>query len=205
MPLVTLRDLAARPYDLVRDKWPLMRAFIAARDVVVADPDAQVKINDSGTQVTLRDSRGYTPRFKVRLSGRSVTVGWGYVDDFMPTLGGITLDGRDAEGADAPTPRLEIGTDAEPGDDGRSFVCLRALYDAEGIIPLIEEDDWLTIVHLPDLAAARLEADDTVAIEPLAVLYWQETRILRARQVVMHNLQHHYIPGPRGRHHFSAV
>lgn len=206
--LITLRHLTPHPWDRVSVFWQRLLQWAKQKDVIIADPNARVTEGIHGTRVMVESRHPWDHPFRVSVSGRRAWVRPGYVGDAMPTIGGVHLDGVDGEGEQGPEPVLEIPDDATPGPDGRSFLCLRMLYDATKHQPRLEEDDWLTLAHVADPAAARLEEGIAVAIEPIAVLYWAGKTIGAARQIVHHNLVHSFLPGQgdgTGKHFFSAV
>ncbi len=205
---ITLAQLTPRPWDVVAVFWARLLQWARQKDVVVADPNARVSETMYGTRVVFEPRFPWDHPLRVSVADRTVSVRPGYVDDEMPTLHGISLDGLDADGEQRAEPLYLIPRDAGPGPDGRSFICLRMLYDVARRIARESEPDWLTIVHVADLDAARTEAGIEVAIEPLAVCYWEGSTIRRTRQIVHHNLQHHFLPGEgegTGKHFFSAV
>lgn len=205
---ITLRQLIPRPWDRVAVFWERLLQWAKQKDVIVADPTARVSETLYGTRVVFEPRFPWDHPFRVSVSGRTVSVRPGYVDDEMPTLGGIFLDGLDAEGNEKPEPRLDLGKEAAAGPDGRSFICLRMLYDVSRRQPVEDEADWLTFVHLSDLDATRTEAGPAIAYEPLAICYWQGDQIVRTAQIVHHNLVHSFLPGEAGgtgKHFFSAV
>lgn len=205
---ITLRQLTPRPWDLVSVFWARLLQWAKQKDVIVADPAARVSETIYGTRVVFEPRFPWDHPFRVSVSDRRVTVRPGYVDDEMPTIDGVALDGVDATGWERTEPALDLGREAAPGEDGRSFICLRMLYDVSRREPLEEEEDWLTIGHVSDLASARDEAGPSVAYEPLAICYWQGGGIERVAQVVHHNLVHHFLRGEgegTGKHFFSAV
>lgn len=203
--IITLADLVARPLDLVKTKWAQMLQFIKTRDVVIADPDALVRIDLKGTRVSYRAKGSLPSPFRVSLSERTVRVRAGYVDDQMPTIGGIRLDGRDAEGKQQSLPTYELPEDAAPGEDGRSFICLVMRYDPEKKQADSAEPDWLTIGHVANLATARREAGGKIAYEPLAEVYWVDEQPASTSQIVTLDLKHVFVPGDPGRHFFAGV
>lgn len=205
---ITLRQLTPRPWDLVAVFWARLLQWAKQKDVIVADPAARVSETLYGTRVVFEPRFPWDHPFRVSVSGRTVSVRPGYVADEMPTLKGIYLDGFDAEGEEKSEPRLDLGKEAAPGEDRRSFICLVMAWDMARRQPLEAEADWLTIAHVSDLEAARAEAGPAIAYEPLAVCYWADDKISHTRQIVHHNLVHSFLPGEgegTGKHFFSAV
>lgn len=180
--------------------------FLRQREIISIDPGADVAINPSGTRVHYYQAGDpFRGRFRVQVSDREIRVGAGMVNEiYIPTIGGIDLEGRDAETeqlVDAPSLPIE-----PPESDGQSFVCVSLLTDGSGI-PLIEEKDWLTIEHVTDLRAERRRRPET-GFQPLARLWWEGGSIQRFRQMVFHDLKHFHVPaaGDRpGFHHFDGV
>lgn len=208
---ISLRQLTPKPWDLVSVYWARLQQWAKQKDVIVADPAARITETMHGTRVVFEPRWPWDHPFRVSVSGGariSVSVRPGYVGDAMPTIGGVSLDGLDAEGEEQAQPVLALESAAAPGDDGRSFVCLTMLYDVATRGPLDAEDDWLTLAHVPDLDTARLAAGPGTAYEPLAILYWDGDKVASTRQIVHHNLVHSFLPGESegvGKHFFSAV
>lgn len=205
---ITIYDLIPRPYDQVRVFWDRLIEWAKQKDIVTIKGPARVTETVHGTSVVFEPRFPWDHPFRVSVSARIVNVRPGYVGDEMPTLGGIALDGLDADGNEKPEPRLDLGKEAAPGEDGRSYLCLAMRYDVARRQSLEDEEDWLTIVHLSDLDAARAEAGPAIAYEPLAIFYWEGSQIARAAQIVHHNLVHSFLPGEgegTGKHFFSAV
>lgn len=207
--VVHIRDLFARPLERVLPKWEKLLAFIRARDVIVRDPGALVSVSNAGTRVTLSTKAQPSTPFRVSISGRAVRVRPGYVDGHMPTVEKIALDGTNADGEREVRPfTFELPEQARPGPDGRSFVCLRMLWDEGKQAPRDAEEDWLSVAHVSDLKQAREDDAGTVVWEPLAVVYWRADAVERVGQLVRHNLVYFAIPagdGQPGRVYFSAV
>jgi hypothetical protein len=207
---ITLRQLTPRPWDIVAVFWARLLLWAKQKDVIVTDPAARVSETMHGTRVVFEPRFPWDHPLRVSVSGRSVNVRPGYVDDEMPTIEGIYLDGYDLDGTEKAEPIFEIAKGEGPGADGRSFICLRMKYDLARRQPMEDEPDWLTITHITLLDYSRDFAGPEVAIEPLAVLYWDTTRtkIVRTAQIVHHNLKHSFLPGQgdgTGKHFFSAV
>ncbi len=205
---VTILDLIPRPYESVWVYWERLLQWAKQKDVIVVGPGARISETANGTSVVFTGGKSWQSPFKVSIFEGKVRVRPGYVGDENPTIDEVHLDGYDVEGVEKTEPRLTLPADTAPGPDGRSFVCLQMLWDVASRAPLDDEDDWLTILHVPDLAAARAEAGPGVALEPLAICYWDEDKIRETRQIVHHNLIHSFLPGEAegtGKHFFSAV
>jgi hypothetical protein len=205
---ITLKQLTPRPWDLVSVFWARLLQWAKQKDVIVADPAARVAETMYGTRVVFEPRFPWDHPLRVSVSARTVNVRPGYVDDEMPTIRGIYLDGFDASGQEKAEPRFELGKEDGPGPDRRSFICLIMRWDIASRQALVDEDDWLTVGHISDLDAARTAAGPAIAYEPLAVCYWDGDKIAFTRQIVHHNLKHHFLPGEAegtGKHFFSAV
>ncbi len=205
--IVTIEDLRATPGEEVLPKWELMREFIRQRDLIEVDPDARVSKGRNGTTAVYEPRDEFNGKFKVSIQGENVRVGPGFVNTDMPTIGGIYLDGLDAERKQQEVPGVEL--EGEPGEDGRSFIVVRLLLDPATGVPLSEEADWLTIEHVASLRETRREREPAEGFEALAILYWNEerTRVAKVNQVVFMDLKHSFAFGiaeGRGFHFFSA-
>jgi hypothetical protein len=205
---ITLRQLTPRPWDIVAVFWARLLQWAKQKDVIVADPDARVYETMHGTRVVFEPRFPWDHPYRTGVTGRTVSVRPGYVGDDMPTIEGVSLDGYDADGVEKAAPVLTLAKDDGPGADGRSYVCLRMLYDVSRRQTLDADPDWLTIVHVPDLATTRTDAGPSIAYEPLAIIYWRGGKPDRCTQIVHHNLKHSFLPGEgagTGKHFFSAV
>jgi len=191
----------ATPGQPIKPAWEALQAF--------AD---QPEAKPIGTRVTeLPDETIYfTPRakspwahpWKTALSGTGAIVAPGLVNGVMPRAGKelLALDGTDTK--DKPTSRRPIVEITKPGDDGRSFVCVRVVVLPEtGPRP----PDWLTVVHRPELPVgfesgmmpSVTEAGEEIGYFPLTVLYWSpdKSRVTRLLPFAYHHLQHRYLEG----------
>lgn len=197
-----------------KDGRPIVPAYHALETWVDNYP-----VHGSGAGLRTRQYPGQTmfrsaprakrPRtfFRVSVAGTEAQVGAGAVNFEIPRMGeeGLTLEGLDKDGRDTGRlPALELlpRDNGGPGEDGRSFICLRILCDPKTAEPLKEALplDWLTVVHRPALPFGShfggvpgvLEDDVNAGYEPLAVLYWDpEGRTVRRWfPFVMHNLKH---------------
>ncbi|MFK5920906.1 MAG: hypothetical protein QM496_01900 [Verrucomicrobiota bacterium] len=206
--LVNIDELRPRDRDPVDVFWARLLRYAAQRDVVITDPNARVAYGPDGTGVIFEEPPSWSPHFLVSVTGLLARVGVGFVLDEMPTVDGIGLDGIDLDGEKVEVPEIPVIEGA--GEDGRSFVCVRMLWDVQAGEPLMDAEDWLSIVHVADVKAARKDAGPGVGFEALAILYWDKKRIKveRVRQKTLHNLGHVFIPGEgegSGTHHFSSV
>jgi hypothetical protein len=205
---ITLQQLTPRPWDLVSVFWARLLVWAKQKDVIVADPAARVSETMYGTRVVFEPRFPWDHPLRVSVSDLAVNVRPGYVDDEMPTIGGIYLDGYNAAGEEKAEPRFTLPKNTGPGPDRRSFICLIMRWDVARRAPKIDQNDWLTVGHISDLDATRTAAGPEIAYEPLAVCYWDGDKIAFTRQIVYHNLKHHFLPGEAegtGKHFFSAV
>lgn len=175
----------------IRDEWDQVRYYAAGRKPV------------------------YPVKFQVRVSGDEVYVSPGTVNRETPRMGidRLDLNRYDLEGVRQPSrPRLRILDKAEkdsqqgPGEDGRSFVCVRLLVDPQTREAAVEArpEDWLLVIHRSTLppgfqsGAMPEEMIDeySACIWPLAVIYWSpdRSRVAHAQNVVNFDLVHSYYP-----------
>lgn len=156
--------------------------------------------------------------------GKFAVVRPGYVNHIQPTiLDGISgsrmyLDGRDLEGVETGRQHyfdIVSGDHGGPGENGRSFLCLRILVLRESGIPAKEElgPAFLEVTHRSELPAGffagGMPEEDEVpegedfssGLWPIAELIWKESAdlVLRWNQFVLHNQTHRFTPAEVGR------
>lgn len=150
----------------------------------------------SGTALTV-DARGQTwPHpFKCSLAGQAVAVRAGRVAGIVPRINGIDLEGYDEAGELAGTPPT-VPLLGGPDDRLRSYICIELAVD-ETTGQVAEDDpDALTVTH-----RASFESDDPLrGLMPLAEIVWRDEKTPeRIFQIVLHNLQHLFVPAAPGR------
>lgn len=202
-------------------------AFVKSQGVVSVSGNVRVHQYVDGKSIVGETSRAnFSGAFEVTRKGaRSITVGIGRVNGVMPRIGGIYLDGTDADGnpARGGVPALDLeGGDPETR---RSYVCLRVQShgsrvtgeesggrgDTVGFDP--EDEEALTIAHRLTLKTGTgpgYEDDgDGVGYRPVAELAWDARgqRLLSVRQILRFDQEYAFKPqeGGPGRHLFSPV
>lgn len=140
--------------------------------------------------------------FTVRLAARlKARIGLGTVEAIIPTLQGRRIDGKDAEGEQGRVPLLDLSDG--PGDNLRSWVCLRVVADLNTGVIDPDNPESATIVHLQTLIGvfngAALDDGVGAAHLPLAMLVWADDRtVQRIVQNVYFNQRHSFTPPERG-------
>lgn len=194
-------------------------AFVKSQSVVSVSGNVRVHQYVDGKSIVGETSRAnFSGAFEVTRKGaRSITVGIGRVNGVMPRIGGIYLDGTDADGnpARGGVPALDLeGGDPETR---RSYVCIRVEShggeggESRGFDP--EDAEALTIAHRLTLKTGTgpgYEDDgDGVGYRPVAELAWDARgeRLLSVRQILRFDQEYAFKPqeGGPGRHLFSPV
>jgi hypothetical protein len=122
------------------------------------------------------------------LSGKEVIVGMGTLNNRIPTINGVALDGAQA----VPKLKLISGPNAEL----RSWVCLQVRVDRQTGEINTDDENALSIVHKNDIESG-LPSDGTVGLHALAMLVWNSDRssVKRLHQVTHFHLQHRWLKG----------
>jgi len=151
--------------------------------------------------------------FKVAIGENTATVGNGSVNNLIPQIGGVGIDGLDDDGNDVPSPQLKIT--GGPNDELRSWVCVQAKVDLKTGVMNPKDKTALTIIHTDSLDPRAGEGGfpdngEGTGLQPLAMLVWNEDKssVRRVFQITHHNLGHRYTPAKApqpGRHFFWAV
>ncbi|WP_156345493.1 hypothetical protein [Verrucomicrobium spinosum] len=155
---------------------------------------------------------GYLGAFKVAMAGAAaVRVGLGLIENIVPKLRRVPLDGRDSKGRRVSVPVLKV--EDGPNKDLQSWVCLKVTVDKLGVIDAKAEIP-VDVVHLNDLTgkfANGFSVDqDGVGYLPIALLLWRDQRrLFKVVQNVYFNQRHSFAPpekdGGKGWHVFSPV
>jgi hypothetical protein len=126
--------------------------------------------------------------FRVMLSGKEVTVGMGTLNNRIPTINGVPLDGAQA------VPRLKLASG--PNAELRSWVCLQVRVDRQTGEINTDDENALSIVHKNDIENGLL-SDGTAGLHALAMLVWNPDRssVKRLHQVTHFHLQHRWLKG----------
>lgn len=198
---VNIEDIVAKPTDFVDEKWDLLVKFFRQRDRVnIVGPARVSKGVSFGCRVEYDAENIYRPNFSVSVTGRRARISPGLVNNEVPVIGSVDLEGYDVvQEKQTEIPELEIKGEYE---SGRSFICLRVGVDASGRPAAAPFLSWAAIEHVRDLKQVRLDRAPYEGFQPLAILYWQGGRIIRGKQVVTLNLQHSV--NPAGQHFFSG-
>lgn len=211
------RELRARKGDLILPKWLALLLFIEKTNRVIRGRGVRVQSLPSGGLIISAEDNfnPWESPFKVRVSGKFVTVREGLVNGVMPAIGEIRLDGSKGEGEAEAKPKLEI---ENPGQ-ARSFIAIKMLFGGDLAAFDPEDPLALQIVHIPESALSPLFSQggavvngDNSTLYPLALLKWSEESEVASHvfQITHHNLNHRFVAGsPRegkpSRHLFWAA
>ena len=212
---MNLNDLQVQPGDPIVPAWHRLLKW-AKQFTLHAGAHVRLNRTPNGTTVVadLR-SKQWVPRFRVRVSDKSVVVGEGTVNNLVPRINGVELDGLDSAGKEVPAPTLKITSG--PSDAMRSWVCVQVKVDIEGGRMNPDDKDSLTVIHTRTLDPRSAEGGfpdngEGIGLQPLAMLVWNEGggSVKRVFQITHHNLQHRFVRSgtgqvTAGRHFFWAV
>lgn len=172
-----------------------------------------IRETPDGTEVRAEPGKVRGPRFPVALGDGYVTVGPGTVEGEVPFIGSQRLDGTDASGKPVaqgiPSPRLSL-ENAKPGEDGRSFICIRVRHDQRRFPKTSVDPSAFQIVHLSEIDEDRLMKEEQAGVQPIGILHWNQDRtaVSRVWQIALHDLRWFFVTGRDGepdRMFFSAV
>jgi len=220
--------LRAIPGREITAAWHGLERWVDGYSVTVGGPYIRAKVFPEEILLYTRaEQRAWRHPFKVSVFETVAAVAPGFLNVEMPRMGpdNLTLDGLDTNGDEAedlPTLDLLGKKDGGPGEDGRSFICLRVVVDLETGEPDKEKLplEFLTVVHRPELPPGFhaggmpevIEDGASVGYWPLAVLHWlpEGKTIRQSIQYCIHNHQHRYQPGGEdgekpGRHWFFGA
>ena len=211
---MNLNDLQVRPGDAIVPAWNRLLKW-AKQFTLHSGANVRLNRTPNGTTVVadLRSNQ-WVPRFRVRVSDMSVVVGEGTVNNLVPRINGVGLDGLDSAGKEFPAPGLKITSG--PNEDFRSWVCVQVKVDIASGRMNPDDKESLTIIHTSTLDPRSADGGfpdngEGIGLQPLAMLVWAEgVSVKRVFQITHHNLQHRFVRsgtgrGTAGRHFFWAV
>ncbi len=126
---------------------------------------------------------GYVGAFSVSVAGgAAVRVGIGTVEQLVPRLRGVSIDGLDDRGEMVDVPDLDCSREG-PNDELRSWVFLRVKVSLESG-EMVGDKDAAVIVHGNNLEARyrrgfSLDDGEGFGYLPLAMLMWQDEATLK--------------------------
>lgn len=161
-------------------------------------------------------SKSWNHPFRVSVSGNLATVGAGVVNNLVPQIKRVGIDGLDFSGKTVPLPSLKLTE--RPNSELRSWICVQVRVDMKSGTMSDADLDALTIVHARTLDQAAQEggfpdSGSGLGLQPLAMLVWSQDRqtVAQVFQITHHNLQHRFVKDGgaslalRGRHFFWAI
>jgi hypothetical protein len=131
--------------------------------------------------------------FRVSLGGKELTIGMGTLNNRIPTINGLPLDGAQAGKAQA-VPKLKLTSG--PNAELRSWVCLQLRVDRQSGEISADDENAVSIVHKSDIENG-LPSDGSIGLHALAMLVWNSDRssVKRLHQVTHFHLQHRWLKG----------
>ncbi len=199
---MTTHDLKVRKGEKVRDAWERLVRWVESLKIV-PDDGIDVRVTRHGTIVRVRDQQTFRHPFKVKVSGTSVLVSPGTVNDLIPVIteNGTKrrIDNRDKDGnretgKDYPALRLDPKKSSK---DGRIYISLKVKPTISGGISGVEENkageqvsENVEIVQT-DSAKGPL---DGFGYYPLAFLRasTDDSSIEEVFQIVHHNIRYEF-------------
>jgi len=142
---MTTRELKVRKGEKVRDAWERLVRWVDSLKIV-PDDSIDVKVTPHGTIVRVRDDQTFRHPFRVMVSGTSVRVSPGTVNDLIPVIteNGTKrrIDNRDKDGSrvtDKDYPALKLDP-KKASKDGRIYISLKVKQSVSGGISGVEEN-----------------------------------------------------------------
>jgi hypothetical protein len=201
-----LNHLRVKRGDNILAAWNRLLAW-AETTRVIAGPGQRLHVTPTGTRLYVDDpSQQWAHPWRVNLTGNEAAIEAGTLNNEVPLLNGITLDGFNGEGEQVTPPRLRVkGVKA-----GKTWIALRVL--TRGGVIVADNPEALTVVEVDSLDPRQFEGGSPdvngVGLHPLAAVYWRDAKPVRVLQITHHNLQHRFIQAGNGRparHVFWAV
>lgn len=193
------REIRARRGDWILPKWLALLRFIERTSKIVCGAGVRVQYLPSGGVHIFADdnSTPWEHPFKVRVTGAEATVRPGTINGVFPAIGEIRIDGTDAKGEQAETPKLRL----EPLGGTRTYIALKLSLKEDPVEFDPSDIGSAQIVHIEKLPAlftqggAVINADNST-LYPLAMLAWgDDGTVRRAFQITHHNLNHRFVLG----------
>lgn len=142
---MTTHDLKVRKGEKVRDAWERLVRWVESLKIV-PDDGIDVRVTRHGTIVRVRDQQTFRHPFKVMVSGSTVRVSPGTVNDLIPAIteNGTKrrIDSRDKDGnreTDKDYPALRLDP-KKASKDGRIYISLKVKQSVSGGISGVEEN-----------------------------------------------------------------
>jgi len=183
-----VRELYVQRGDAILPAWNKLLNW-AKQFRVLAGRGIRLTRTPNGTYIVAElQASAWDHPFRVMLSGKEVTVGMGTLNNRIPTINGVALDGAQA----VPKLKLTSGPNAEL----RSWVCLQVRVDRQTGEINTDDENPVSIVHKNDIENG-LPSDGSIGLHALAMLVWNSDRssVKRLHQVTHFHLQHRWLKG----------
>lgn len=188
-----VRELYVQRGDAILPAWNKLLNW-AKQFRVFAGRGIRLTRTPNGTYVVAEpQASAWDHPFRVTLGGKELTVGIGTLNNRIPTINGVPLDGAQAGKAHA-TPKLKLTSG--PNAELRSWVCLQLRVDRQTGEINADDENAVIIIHRNDIENS-LPSDGSIGLHALAMLVWNSDRssVRRLHQVTHFNLQHRWLKG----------
>ncbi len=183
-----VRELYVQRGDAILPAWNKLLNW-AKQFRVLAGRGIRLTRTPNGTYIVAElQASAWDHPFRVMLSGKEVTVGMGTLNNRIPTINGVALDGAQA------VPKLKLT--GVPNAELRSWVCLQVRVDRHSGEINTDDENAVSIVHKNDIENG-LPSDGSIGLHALAMLVWNPDRssVKRLHQVTHFHLQHRWLKG----------
>lgn len=142
---MTTHDLKVRKGEKVRDAWERLVRWVDSLKIVPGD-GIDVRITRHGTIVRVRDHQTFRHPFRVMVSGTTVLVSPGTVNDLIPVItengqkrriDNRDKDGNRESGKDYPALKLDP---KKASNDGRIYISLKVKPSVSGGVSGVKEN-----------------------------------------------------------------
>lgn len=201
----SLEDLIVRRHDPVQ---PVVEAILDMVPELVKPytTSAHVRFMQTpkGVNVVVEtDDVDYIPKWQVKRDGTKVTVGYGTIDNHVPTIKKVPIDGKMAEGKEEPIPSIDLA-DTGPSKELLSWLCLQVSVESNGLVNLQKNPEAYAVVHVKE------RPQPLSKWEVLAQIHWKDEEVIeRIEQIRMHHIKHVFFKRNSqhagGLHFFTAV
>ena len=188
-----VRELYVQRGDAILPAWNKLLNW-AKQFRVFAGRGIRLTRTPNGTYVVADlQASAWDHPFRVTLGSKELTVGIGTLNNRIPTINGVPLDGAQAGKAHA-APKLKLTSG--PNAELRSWVCLQVRVDRQTGEINADDENAVTIIHRNDIENS-LPSDGSIGLHALAMLVWNSDRssVRRLHQVTHFNLQHRWLKG----------
>ncbi|MGE0412013.1 MAG: hypothetical protein AB7I98_03920 [Verrucomicrobiales bacterium] len=202
-------ELEPKVGENIWQRWTQLIGYLRGYERRIYGKGIRVTQSGAGEAIEVIQPGLPVGRFHVSASDTTAAIGKGLLNLLVPRIEEngelVPLDGFLADGTYREPPVLTLD-EKQVGEDNRSFVCLRIRVKPENQVLDPDDEEGLTVVHVPTLERGELgdldpERDKNgVLLYPLAILYWVEPGLLGSvEQFVWFDLRHTFYPAKGSR------